>query len=152
MERLNLNKHKPKDNKPIVYLRQFDFTYLSYYKSKKYGIDRAIYQYIGSSDDTINSRTSKWTYKNINANNTIGKLLRALMKIHRFKSTRQLNKYLLEHTTILKECESIEQARATEKTMISINKWEDANYKPIICLNKRDAEVQISKAGKYILK
>lgn len=139
-------------NKPVVYLREFDFTNLSYYKSKKYGIRRAVYKYIGSTDETISTRTSKWVYKNIKANNKIGKFLRALMQMNRFKSTKELNKYLLEHTRVLKEKENIKQARATEKTLISVNLWQDANHKWIICLNSRDAEVQISKEGKFIIK
>lgn len=139
-------------NKPVVYLREFDFTNLSYYKSKKYGISRAVYKYIGSTDETISTRTSKWVYKNIKANNKIGKFLRALMQMNRFKSTKELNKYLLEHTRVLKEKENIKQARATEKTLISVNLWQDANHKWIICLNSRDAEVQISKEGKFIIK
>lgn len=139
-------------NKSLVYLREIDFTNLSYYKSNKYGIEKAVFKYIGSTDETIGTRTSKWVYKNINSNNKIGKFLRALMQMYRFKSTKELNKYLLKHTRILKKCNNIEQARATEKTLISVNLWEDANHKRIICLNKRDAEVQISKDGKYIIK
>ncbi len=149
---MNLNKQKPKENKPLIYIREFDFTDLSYYKSNKYGIEKAIFKYIGSTDETIGTRTSKWVYKNINSNNKIGKFLRALMQMNSFKSTKELNKYLLEHTRVLKECNNLEQARSTEKTLISVNLWEDANHKWIICLNKRDAEVQISKYGKYIIK
>lgn len=139
-------------NKPVVYLRELDFTNLSYYKSRKYGINRAVYKYIGSTNEKISTRTSKWVYKNIKSNNKIGKFLRALMQMNRFKSTKELNKYLLEHTRVLKEKDNIQQARATEKTLISVNLWQDANHKWIICLNSKDAEVQISKEGKYIIK
>ena len=40
-------------HKPLVYLREIDFTDLSYYKSKKYGISRAIYQYVGFTDEGL---------------------------------------------------------------------------------------------------
>lgn len=140
------------NKKAIVYLRQFDFTDLSYYKSRKYGIERAVYQYIGSTDESIAQRTSKWVYKNIRLDNEIGRLLRALMQMKRFKSIKELNKYIVDNTRVLKECECIEQARATESTMISINKSEGVIYSWIICLNKRDAEVEITADGKYIIK
>ena len=98
------------NKKAIVYLRQFDFTDLSYYKSRKYGIERAVYQYIGSTDESIAQRTSKWVYKNIRLDNEIGRLLRALMQMKRFKSIKELNKYIVDNTRVLKECECIEQA------------------------------------------
>lgn len=141
-----------KSNKPLVYLREFDFTDLSYYKSRKYGIQRKVYKYVGSTDETLVNRTAKWTYKNIRLNNVIGKLLRALMKMYGFKSVKELNKFLLEHTRVLKECNTIEKARITEKTLISINMWEQQNTNYVVCLNKKDAEVKISKDGKYIIK
>ena len=170
VENLNLNKYRAKRNKytydgnqiikvgtkelkPLVYFRRFDFTDLSYYKSKKYEIKRAIYQYIGYSNAyNLAHRTAKWTSTNISKDNKIGKFLRALIQMHRFKSTKELNKYLLEHTTVLKRFDTIKEARTTEKTMISINLWEEANHKWIVCLNSKDAEVQISKTGKYIIK
>ena len=167
---LNLNKYRGKRNKftydgnqivkigrkelkPLVYLRKFDFTDLSYYKSNKYGINRAIYQYIGYSYAyNLAHRTAKWTSTNISKDNKIGKFLRALMQMHKFKTTKELNKYILEHTTVLKRFDNMKEARTTEKTMISINQWEDVNHKWIICLNSKDAEVKISKEGKYIIK
>lgn len=170
MENLNLNKYRAKRNKytyngnqiikvgkkelkPLVYLRRFDFTNLDYYKSKKYGIRRAIYQYVGYSDAyNLAHRTAKWTSTNISKDNNIGKFLRALMQMHSFKSTKELNKYLMEHIIVLKRFNTIKEARTTEKTMISINLWEEANHKWIVCLNSKDAEVQISKEGKYIIK
>lgn len=141
-----------KSNKPLVYLREFDFTNLSYYESKKYGIERAIYQYVGFTNEGLTIRTSKWTCKNIKLNNVIGKLFRALMKMYKFKNIRQLNKYLIEHTRVLKEYDTIEKAKSSEDTMISINKSEGAKYPWIICLNTYGGEVQISKSGKYIIK
>lgn len=170
MEKLNLNKHRSKRNKftydgnqiikigtmelkPLIYLRRFDFTDLSYYKSHKYGIYRAIYQYVGYSDDyNLGNRTAKWTRNNLSKENKIGKFLRALMQMHRFKSVRELNRYLMEYTTTLKRFDTIKQARTTESTLISINQWEQLNNNYIKCLNSKDAEVQISKDGKYILK
>ena len=89
---MNINKYKNKRNKftydgkkiikkSILYVRELDFTKLSYYERHKYGIERSIYKYVGVSDETIESRTSKWTRKNIDKNNKIGKLLRAIMTI-----------------------------------------------------------------------
>ncbi|WP_071121180.1 hypothetical protein [Romboutsia timonensis] len=138
------------ENKSLVYLREIDFTDLSYYKSKKYGISRAIYQYIGSTDETIGTRTSKWCNKNISRNNKIGQLLRVLMKMYKFENIRQLNRYLVEHTRILKEYDTIEQAKKLESTLITINMCEDEKYEWIICLNKRDAEVNIKEAKELI--
>ena len=137
---------------PIVYVREFDFTNLSYYKSNKYGIDRAIYQYIGHSDDyNLIARTSKWTRRNINLNNDKGKLLRSIMKMYKFKNSKELNKYVMDNTKILKRCDTVEEAKQLESTLISINMYEDANNKFIICLNEKDEEVKISKDGKYVL-
>ena len=48
-------------HKPLVYLREIDFTDLSYYKSKKYGISRAIYQYVGFTDEGLTKRTTRMT-------------------------------------------------------------------------------------------
>lgn len=167
---MNLNKHRTKRNhytfdgnsiikigtkelKPLVYLRQFDFTDLSYYKSHKYGIDRAIYQYIGYSNDyNLAHRIAKWTTLNISRNNKIGKFLKSLMRMHKFKSNKELNKYLLDHTSVLKRFDTVEEAIATENTIISVNKWEQHNSNYIRCLNTAGGEVQISKEGKYILK
>lgn len=170
MGKLNLNKYRTKRNKftydgnqiikigtmelkPLVYLRKFDFTDLSYYKSRKYGIRRAIYQYIGYSDDyNLENRTAKWTRYNISKENKIGIFLRALMQMYRFESNKELNKYLVENTTVLKRFDTVEKAKSLESTLISTNQCEEANYKWIICLNSKDAEVQISKEGKYIIK
>lgn len=137
---------------PIVYVREFDFTNLNYYKSNKHGIHRAIHQYIGHSEDyNLIARTSKWTRRNINLNNDKGKLLRALIEMYKFKNIKELNKYVMDNTTILKRCDTVEDAKKLESTLISINMYQDANNKFIICLNERDEEVKISKDGKYVL-
>ena len=51
-----------------------------------------------------------------------------------------------------KRFDTVEKAKSLESTLISTNQCEEANYKWIICLNSKDAEVQISKEGKYIIK
>ena len=133
-------------NKPLVYLREIDFTDLSYYKSKKYGISRAIYQYVGFTDEGLTKRTSKWSNTNLNhRNNKKTKFLRGLMKMYKFKSMSELNKYLLQHTIVLKEFDIKKEARKFESTMISINMQEDAKNKHIICLNERDAELSVKE-------
>lgn len=133
-------------HKPLVYLREIDFTDLSYYKSKKYGISRAIYQYVGFTDEGLTKRTAKWSNTNLNhRNNKKTKFLRGLMKMYKFKSMSELNKYLLKHTRILKEFDIKKKALKFESTMISINMLEDAKNKHIICLNERDAEISLKE-------
>ena len=114
-------------HKPLVYLREIDFTDLSYYKSKKYGISRAIYQYVGFTDEGLTKRTAKWSNTNLNhRNNKKTKFLRGLMKMYKFKNRSELNNFLLKHTIVLKEFDIKKEARKFESTMISINMQEDA--------------------------
>ena len=130
-------------HKPLVYLREIDFTDLSYYKSKKYGISRAIYQYVGFTDEGLTKRTAKWSNTNLNHKKT--KFLRGLMKMYKFKNRSELNNFLLKHTIVLKEFDIKKEARKFESTMISINMQEDAKNKHIICLNERDAELSVKE-------
>ena len=157
---MNLNKHKTKKTKltydgnkiikkSILYIRELDFTNLSYYKSDKYGIKRTIYKYPGVSDETLGTRTSKWTRKNIDKNNKIGKLLRSIMNMENMSNIKELNKYLMESTTILRRYYTREQAEYNERTCISINLFEQANY-GTICLNTYDSEIEVVN-GKYVL-
>ena len=164
---MNLNKNRKKYHKftydgnriikkgnielyPILYLRKFDFTNLSYYKSRKYGIDRKVYQYVGVSDDyNLRTRTSKWVNKNIKKDNKIGKLLRGIMQMEKLYTRKELNDYLEKHITVLRRYDTIELARYVERTLISINLWEQANLGKV-CLNTKDKEVEV-KNGKYIL-
>ena len=133
-------------HKPLVYLREIDFTDLSYYKSKKYGISRAIYQYVGFTDEGLTKRTAKWSNTNLNhRNNKKTKFLRGLMKMYKFKNRSELNNFLLKHTIVLKEFDIKKEARKFESTMISINMQEDAKNKHIICLNERDAELSVKE-------
>lgn len=135
---------------PILYLREFDFTNLSYYKSRKYGIYRKIYKYVGVSEDyNLRARTSKWTNKNLYKDNKIGKLLRAIMQMERLTTIKELNKYLEYHMTVLRRYDTIELAKRVESTLISINMWEEQNL-GTICLNTKDKAVEV-KNGKYML-
>ena len=124
-------------HKPLVYLREIDFTDLSYYKSKKYGISRAIYQYVGFTDEGLTNLNHR--------NNKKTKFLRGLMKMYKFKNRSELNNFLLKHTIVLKEFDIKKEARKFESTMISINMQEDAKNKHIICLNERDAELSVKE-------
>ena len=164
---MNLNKNRKKSQRytydgtriikkgskelyPIVYLREFDFRDLSYYKSRKYGIDRKIYKYIGVSEDyNLRTRTSKWTNKNLYKDNKIGQLLRAIMKMERLTTLKELNQYLEYHITVLRRYETIKVAKELESSLISINMWEEQNL-GTVCLNTKDNEVEV-KNGKYIL-
>lgn len=143
-------KKGAKELYPIVYLREFDFTNLSNYKSRKYGIDRKIYKYVGVSEDyNLRARTSKWTNKNVYKDNKIGKLLRAIMQMERLITIKELNQYLEDQITVLKRCDTIKEAKRLERTLISINMWQEQNV-DTICLNTRDNEVEV-KNGKYVL-
>jgi len=133
----------------ILYLRELDFRNLSYYKSRKYGIERKIYKYVGMSDETLRTRTSKWTRKNIDKDNKIGRLLRSIMAMERLDTNKELNNYMMKNTKILRSYRNREQAEKMESTLISINLWEQENL-GTICLNSRDAEVRVVN-GKYVL-
>ena len=164
---MNLNKHKKQYHKmrydgnkiikigkfelyPILYLREFDFTKLSNYKSKKYNIKRGIYKYIGVSEDyNLSSRTSKWVNRNISKDNKIGEFLRSIMQMEKLSNIKELNKYLSNHIRVLRRYDTIEKAKEIESTLISINLWEQQNLNTI-CLNTNDFEVEV-KNGKYVL-
>ncbi|HSQ89458.1 hypothetical protein [Romboutsia sp.] len=157
---MNLNKNKNKKQKliydgnqiikkSILYVRELDFTNLSEDKSKMYGIARNIYKYVGVSDETLGTRTSKWSRKNIKKSNKIGKLLKSIMDMKGFTCNKELNKYLMENTTILRKYYTREQAEYNERTCISINLFEQSNY-GTICLNTYDSEVAVVN-GKFIL-
>lgn len=141
-----------KELKHLVYVREFDFTKISSNKSEKYGIERAIYRYVGRTDEDLGNRTAKWSYTNRRRNTNIGKFLKSIMDMNKFNTFKELNKYVMEHTNVLQRYDDKEMAKKLEMSLISINKRDGINHEYIICLNSKDCLVQVSKYGRFIFK
>ena len=144
------NKHM----KPYVYAREFDFTNLSDEDSMLYGIKQKVYKYVGvSTEQLFTRRTSKWVYLNIHRNNDIGKLLNKIkyMLDDRLESM-SLNEYIEKNSRILTYCDTIEQDKEYEQSLIGVVQYENdiINLK-VERLNKLDKPLEINENG-YKLK
>ena len=144
------NKHM----KPYVQAREVDFTNLSDEDSMLYGIKQKVYKYVGvSTEQLFTRRTSKWVYLNIHRNNDIGKLLNKIkyMLDDRLESM-SLNEYIEKNSRILTYCDTIEQAKEYEQSLIGVVQYEkDIINLKVECLNKLDKPLEINENG-YKLK
>lgn len=153
-ESMDIVKIGNKHMKPYVYVREFDFTNLSDADSMLYGIKQKIYKYVGvSTEQLFTRRISKWVYLNTHRNNNIGKLLN---KIKYMLNDRlepiSLNEYIEKNSRILAYCDTIEQARKYEQSLIGVIQYEqDIINLDVECLNKLDKPLEINKNG-YKLK
>lgn len=149
-ESMDIVKIGNKHMKPYVYVREFDFTYLSIEDSKIYGIDQKIYKYVGiSSEEYFSARTSKWVNRNINQDNRIGKILKNIdSMLNDNIEPRDLNDYINQNSRILTYCDTIEQAQAIEKSLIGIVQLEEEKWGlDVICLNTKDKPIKVNEEG-----
>lgn len=137
---MNLNKYKSKNGKfafdgvriikvgkkelySIVYKRTYDLTSYSATTLEKYGLERAIYFYVGSTNAyNLKARCSKWRYVIINKKTGICKDIKIFLnKLKIFYSLEtNLNKNdicetLYYNGEIMARCSSLKGARELER-------------------------------------
>jgi len=153
-ENMDIVKIGNKHIKPYIYVREFDFTGLSDADARLYNIKQKVYKYVGmSTEQLFTTRTSKWMYLNIHRNSDIGKLLKNIeYMLNDRREFITLNEYIEQNSRILNYCDTIEQARAYEQSLIGVLQYEqDIINLNIECLNKLDKPLEI-KNNSYKVK
>lgn len=140
------NKHM----KPYIYSRAFDLTDLSTKNAQRYGLEPKIYKYIGvSTESNFNSRTAKWVNLNINRENKLGEILIKLgLMLKELKGIENINDYINSNSEVIAYCDTIEQAKEYEKSLIGIVQLEQEQWGlDVVCLNSNDKPIKVKEKG-----
>ncbi|MDY5213262.1 hypothetical protein [Intestinibacter sp.] len=175
---MNLNKNKRKkftyDGKkiikvgakelyPFVYKRIWDLTEYDKELLISYGLKKAKYIYVGSSNKyNLKVRCSNWKYEIENKRKNASKEIRAFIgKIKLFYEletsyTDEEVDYLLYYNAkIISRCESYNTMRKLEKYFTSqyhdLEFWGDILDKPYILLSKKDSNLKEVRTGAFKL-
>lgn len=137
---MNLNKHKNKRNKftydgkqiilrgakelyPFVYKRIWDLTQYDMNVLQSYGLSKAIYIYIGSSNKyNVIDRCSRFRNSILNNRNNVAKDIRAFIgklkvfyELETSYTAKEIDYLLYYNASIIARCESLQGARKLEK-------------------------------------
>lgn len=137
---MNLNKHKKKYHKlaydgkkiitkgakelyPFVYKRIWDLTQYDTNVLQSYGLTKAMYIYIGSSNKyNLNTRSSKWKYEILNNTSSVAKHIREFInklkvfyELETSYTSKEIDYLLYYNASIIARCESLQGARKLEK-------------------------------------
>lgn len=137
---MNLNQYKNKRNKftydgnriilrgskelyPFVYKRIWDLTQYDRDVLESYGLNKAIYVYIGSSNKyNLNTRSSKWKYEILNNTKSVSKDIKAFIgklkvfyELETSYTADEIDYLLYYNASIIARCESLQGARELEK-------------------------------------
>lgn len=173
---MNLNKHKNKRNKftydgkqiilrgakelyPFVYKRIWDLTQYDTTVLESYGLTKAIYTYIGSSNKyNLNTRSGKWKYEILNNTSSVAKHIRAFInklkvfyELETSYTAKEIDYLLYYNASIIARCESLQGARKLEKhftTKYHHNDFMGEILEPhTILLSKVDSQLNEVKDG-----
>lgn len=137
---MNLNKHKKKYHKltydgkkiitkgakelyPFVYKRIWDLTQFDTNVLESYGLNKALYVYIGSSNKyNLNTRCSNWRTEILNNTKSVSKDIRAFIgklkvfyELETSYTAEEIDYLLYYNASVIGRCESIQGARKLEK-------------------------------------
>lgn len=137
---MNLNKYKNKRNKftydgnqiilrsakelyPFVYKRIWDLTQYDTTVLQSYGLNKALYTYIGSSNKyNLNTRSSKWKYEILNNTKSVAKHIREFIfklkvfyELETSYTADEIDYLLYYNASVIARCESLQGARKLEK-------------------------------------
>lgn len=179
---MNLNKHKKQYHKmrydgqkiitkgkkelyAFVYKRTWDLTQYDANTLHSYGLYKAIYVYIGSSNRyNLNIRCNDWKYEIVNNRGNVSKEIREFIKkLNKFLeletdlTTKEIDNYLYFNAEIIYRCESLQGARKLEKYFTSqyhhLDFWGEILEQHIILLSKVDSNlVDINDSTVKIMK
>lgn len=173
---MNLNKHKKTKNKfiydgkqitrigkkelyPFVYKRIWDLTPYDKDILQSYGLNKAMYIYIGSSNKyNLIDRCSAWKYEIVNNIKNISKDIRAFIsKLKLFYelemnyTPKRIDYLLYYNASIIARCESLQGARKLEKHLTthyhSLDFYGEILEPQTILLSKVDSQLKEIKDG-----
>jgi hypothetical protein len=173
---MNLNQYKNKRNKftydgnriilrgskelyPFVYKRIWDLTQYDRDVLESYGLNKAIYVYIGSSNKyNLNTRSSKWKYEILNNTKSVSKDIKAFIgklkvfyELETSYTAKQIDYLLYYNASIIARCESLQSARKLEKSFTTkyhnIDFYGEILEQHTILLSKVDSQLKDIKDG-----
>lgn len=137
---MNLNKHRNKRNKftydgnqiilkgakelyPFVYKRIWDLTQYNTKVLESYGLNKALYIYIGSSNKyNLNTRSSNWRNEILNNTKSVSKEIRTfIFKLKEFYELEtsytadEIDYILYYNASVIARCNTLQGARKLEK-------------------------------------